>query len=58
MSRLIIDGKSVFEIDEECYKKKKFGKDCDVEKYMNIDNIGFDGRKSIVQKEDDKEKNK
>ena len=29
-----------------------------VEKYMNIENIGFDGRKSIVQKEDDKEKNK
>jgi len=35
MGKLIIDGNSVFEIDEECIKKKKIPKDCDIEKYLN-----------------------
>lgn len=34
MGKLIIDGNSVFEIDEECVKKKQIPKECDVEKYM------------------------
>ena len=34
MSRLIIDGNSVFEIDEECVKKRKVPAECDIEKYM------------------------
>ena len=34
MGRLIIDGNSVFEIDEECIRKKKIPKECDVEKYI------------------------
>ena len=34
MGKLIIDGNSVFEIDEECVKKKKFSKECDIEKYI------------------------
>lgn len=35
MGKLIIDGNSVFEIDEECVKKRKnVPKSCDVEKYM------------------------
>ena len=34
MGKLIIDGNSVFEIDEECIKKKKISKDCDIEKYI------------------------
>ena len=34
MSRLIIDGNSVFEIDEECVKKEKIPKDCDIDKYL------------------------
>lgn len=34
MSRLIIDGNSVFEIDEECVKKGKVPKDCDIDKYL------------------------
>lgn len=34
MGRLIIDGNSVFEIDEECIKKRKIPKSCDVEKYL------------------------
>ena len=37
MGRLIIDGKSIFEIDEECMKKKKIPKSCDVEKYLKDD---------------------
>lgn len=35
MGRLIIDGNSVFEIDEQCLKKRKVPKECDVEKYMH-----------------------
>lgn len=34
MGRLIIDGNSVFEIDEECLKRKRVPKNCDIEKYM------------------------
>lgn len=35
MGRLIIDGNSVFEIDEECLKKRKPKRDCDIEKYTH-----------------------
>lgn len=38
MGRLIIDGNSFFEIDEECIKKKRITKDCDLEKYIKYDN--------------------
>lgn len=34
MGKLIIDGNSFFEIDEECIKKKRFLKDCGLEKYL------------------------
>lgn len=34
MGRLIIDGNSVFEIDEECIKKKRLPKNCDIDKYI------------------------
>jgi len=34
---LIIDGNSVFEIDEECIKKKRIPKECDIEKYIKKD---------------------
>jgi len=34
MGRLIIDGNSVFEIDEECLKKRKISKECEIEKYI------------------------
>ena len=37
MGRLIIDGNSVFEIDEECLKNKKIPKDCDLKKYFRDD---------------------
>lgn len=33
MGRLIIDGNSVFEIDEECMKRRKPIKECDIDKY-------------------------
>ena len=35
MGKLIIDGNSVFEIDEECIKKKKISKKCGLDKYLN-----------------------
>ncbi len=34
MGRLIIDGNSVFEIDEECMKRRRAPLNCDVEKYF------------------------
>ena len=39
MGILIIDGNSVFEIDEECYKKNKVSKDCNIDKYMRVDTM-------------------
>ena len=33
MGKLIIDGNSFFEIDEECLKKKRISKKCDLDKY-------------------------
>lgn len=35
MGKLIIDGNSVFEIDEQCLKRKKVPKDCEIEKYID-----------------------
>ncbi len=37
MGRLIIDGNSVFEIDEECMKRRRPSPECDVEKYMQTE---------------------
>jgi len=34
MGKLIIDGNSVFEIDEQCLKRRKFPKDCEIDKYI------------------------
>ena len=34
MGRLIIDGNSVFEIDEKCLKRRKVPKNCNIEKYI------------------------
>lgn len=48
MGRLIIDGNSVFEIDEECIKKKHVPKNCDIEKYL---------KKEEIKKEKQKKKN-
>ena len=41
MGILIIDGNSVFEIDEECYKKKKIAKECDIDKYMQTNRVNL-----------------
>ncbi len=37
MGKLIIDGNSVFEIDEECLKNRKVSKSCDIDKYLKND---------------------
>ena len=34
MGKLIIDGNSFFEIDDECLKKKKISKKCGLDKYL------------------------
>ncbi|MBQ2902203.1 MAG: hypothetical protein IJA07_02405 [Agathobacter sp.] len=34
MGKLVIDGNSFFEIDEECIKKKKISKNCGLDKYL------------------------
>ena len=36
MSRLIIDGNAVFEIDEECLQRRRPAPECDIEKYISI----------------------
>ena len=38
MGRLIIDGNSVFELDEECLKNRKVSPECDLDKYLNTSN--------------------
>lgn len=38
MGKLIIDGNSVFEIDEECAKRKKLPQNCDIKKYLKETN--------------------
>jgi hypothetical protein len=35
MGKLIIDGKNVFEIDEECVKRKRIPKECGIYEYLN-----------------------
>lgn len=35
MGKLIIDGSSVFEIDEQCIKKRKIPPNCDLDKYID-----------------------
>lgn len=37
MGKLIIDGNSFFEIDEECLKKKRVLKKCGLDKYLRND---------------------
>lgn len=34
MGKLVIDGNSFFEIDEECMKKKNVSKKCGLDKYL------------------------
>ena len=34
MGRLIIDGNSVFEIDENCLKRRKVPNNCNIKKYL------------------------
>ena len=46
MGRLIIDGNSFFEIDEECIKKKKLSKACDMDKYLKEKNYKEKGEYS------------
>lgn len=46
MRKLIIDGNSVFEIDEECLKRRNIPKNCDVEKYFERE-LGFSGNNGL-----------
>lgn len=38
MGKLVIDGNSFFEIDEECIKKKNISKKCGLDKYLKDKN--------------------
>lgn len=42
MGKLIIDGNSVFEIDEECMKKRPPQDSCEVNKYFYKEELFFD----------------
>ena len=50
MGRLIIDGNSFFEIDEECIKKKQIPPKCGLDKYIK------NNQKQIDQTKNKKEK--
>lgn len=39
MGKLVIDGNSFFEIDEECMKKKKISKKCGLDKYLKEEKV-------------------
>lgn len=39
MGKLVIDGNSFFEIDEECIKKKKISKKCGLDKYLKKEKV-------------------
>ncbi len=49
MGILIIDGNSVFEIDERCLKMKKIPRECDIEKYLLVETEGFPERNQDIQ---------
>ena len=41
MGKLIIDGNSVYEIDEECMKKRKVSQTCEIEQALKkLDSLG------------------
>ena len=52
MGKLIIDGNSFFEIDEECLKKKRIDDKCGLNKYLKNekDNTFLKQKKQTVQK--------
>lgn len=51
MGRLIIDGNSFFEIDEECMKKKKIPKRCNLDKYLKDNSFQINASKNISKKQ-------
>ena len=52
MGKLIIDGNSMYEIDEECMKKRKPSTACDIEKYFpTMDESTNSKREEKIQKE-------
>ena len=57
MGRLIIDGNSFFEIDEECIKKKRIPSECGLDKYLkdeqgNVDMKYVNKRNEDIKKGD------
>ena len=50
MGKLIIDGNSVFEIDEECLKKRKPSTNCDLDKYFVSEDSFCEGETESKQK--------
>ncbi|MBO5260212.1 MAG: hypothetical protein J6B26_07510 [Agathobacter sp.] len=49
MGKLIIDGNSVYEIDEECARKRKLPKECGIYEHLSWqkeDNRGKDKKKN------------
>lgn len=49
MGKIIIDGKSVYEIDEDCVKRKRVPTECDV-----LDKLKKDWKNDVLLKEDKK----
>ena len=51
MGKLIIDGNSVFEIDEECANQKKLPEHCDIKRYLKETNKSDKDKKLTYKKE-------
>lgn len=49
MGRLIIDGNSFFEIDEECLKRKKVSRRCGLDKYLKDENYRNNSKQKIPE---------
>ena len=53
MGKLVIDGNSVYEIDEECARKKKLPKECGIYEHLSwqkADNRGKNEKKKADKK--------
>ena len=50
MGKLIIDGNSFFEIDEECIKRKKIDKKCGLDKYLKEESDRKKRKENLLRK--------
>ena len=50
MGKLVIDGNSFFEIDEECIKKRRISKSCGLDQYLKNEKDAKNEKEEIKKK--------